>query len=99
MGNIIGEFREGIKYDLKGSFQNRTQLKKGESPNQVKANKVALKDNDWREHVKSITFKERPRPSQEVNGIESEVSVQDNASGVDLNLIGILERDARFLGQ
>ena len=56
MNNVFRfkEFSIGLRYDLKGSSQGRTELDKNTTIQEYSASKIktALKDNDWRKYVK-----------------------------------------------
>jgi hypothetical protein len=57
MNNVFKDFKVGVRFDLKGSVAGRTQLKKGEKPyDKGRDQKVALKDNDFREHFEKLEF-------------------------------------------
>lgn len=58
MDNLFKTFDVGIRFDLKGSFANRTRLKEGETMYTGRDITVAMKDNDFREHMKQIDIVE-----------------------------------------
>jgi hypothetical protein len=58
MDNLFKAFDVGIRFDLKGSFANRTRLKEEETMYGNRDITVAMKDNDFREHMKKIEIVE-----------------------------------------
>lgn len=60
MENLFKDFDAGIRFDLKGSFNNRTRLTEGQTiyGGPGRDIMVSLKDNDFRTHMKKITFVE-----------------------------------------
>ena len=52
MNNIFVDFKVGLRWDLKGSTNNRDVLKKDMKPEDL--GPVAMKDNDFRNHMGSI---------------------------------------------
>ena len=46
----------GLTFDLKGSTVGRRRLEKGQSIDEVKDQKIALKDLDFMDHIKEITI-------------------------------------------
>jgi hypothetical protein len=70
MDNLFKVFEAGIRFDLKGSFRNRTRLTGDQTIYTGRDINVSLKDNDFRTHMKSLTFvecfKPESRPLHEV---------------------------------
>jgi hypothetical protein len=62
MDNLFKHFDVGIRFDLKGSFKSRTRLTEGQTMYTGRDITVSLKDNDFREHMKKITFVEALKP-------------------------------------
>jgi len=62
MDNLFKAFDVGIRFDLKGSFNQRTRLQEGQTMYTGRDITVAMKDNDFREHMKQITFVECLKP-------------------------------------
>lgn len=60
MNNVFKDFDVGVRFDLKGSQHGREELAPGQGIEDHIINnvKTALKDNDWREHVKQVTLDE-----------------------------------------
>jgi len=58
MDNLFKHFDVGIRFDLKGSSKSRTRLEEGQTMYEGRDITVSLKDNDFREHMKKITFVE-----------------------------------------
>lgn len=62
MDNLFKHFDVGIRFDLKGSFKSRTRLTEGQTMYGNRDITVSLKDNDFRAHMKQITFVEALKP-------------------------------------
>lgn len=62
MNNVFIDYDVGLRFDLKGSVHGRTAIIDGQNLNQLtpKQRKTALKDNDFRTHIKEINLDERP---------------------------------------
>lgn len=62
MNNVFTDFAVGIKFDLKGSSHNRNGMRPGQKIEDLteKQLKTALKDNDFRTHIKTIKLDEKP---------------------------------------
>ena len=58
MENLFKNVRVDLFFDLKGSTQGRTRLKDNQKLEDFKDMKIALKDNDYIKHVKTLTFVE-----------------------------------------
>ena len=54
MNNIFVDFKVGLRFDLKGSVNNRTVLKGEMKPTDL--GPIAMKDNDFRIHMGSINL-------------------------------------------
>jgi 1-phosphatidylinositol-4-phosphate 5-kinase len=103
MGNIIGDFKTSIKYDLKGSTTGRTALKPGETP-ETYGEKAPLKCNDFRTHQKQIVFRSEQEHLKEQNDHLTESSIiqtddEDLEPQKMENLVDILCKDAQFLAE
>ena len=62
MDNLFKHFDVGVRFDLKGSFKSRTRLTEGQTVYEGRDITVSLKDNDFREHMKKLTFVEALKP-------------------------------------
>lgn len=62
MDNLYKNFDVGIRFDLKGSFKSRTRLTEGQTMYEGRDATVAMKDNDFRTHMKQLTFVECLKP-------------------------------------
>ena len=51
MENLFKAFDIGISFDLKGSSENRTRLKEGQTMYTGRDISVSMKDNDFRNHL------------------------------------------------
>ena len=60
MGNLFKDWTVGDRFDLKGSTQGRTYLKNGKFYEDLttRNKQTAMKDNDFREHVKQLEIVE-----------------------------------------
>ena len=60
MNNVFKDFDVGVRFDLKGSVHGRELLTNEQDIPYHIANdiKTALKDNDWRKHMRNITLDE-----------------------------------------
>ena len=89
MNNVFKyqDFSIGLRYDLKGSSQGRTELEDGQTLADHCAGKIktSLKDNDWRQHVGELRF------VREVT--------QEEAGIKDQHFNEIVKKDADFLEQ
>jgi hypothetical protein len=54
MNNIFVDFKVGLRFDLKGSTNNRTVLKGDMKPEDL--GPIAMKDNDFRKHMGEIVL-------------------------------------------
>lgn len=59
MDNLYKNFDVGIRFDLKGSHKSRTRLTEGQTMYSGRDITVAMKDNDFRTHMKQINFVEQ----------------------------------------
>mmetsp|Transcript_90396 Transcript_90396/g.124829 ORF Transcript_90396/g.124829 Transcript_90396/m.124829 type:complete len:122 (+) Transcript_90396:53-418(+) len=60
MSNLFKDYKVGLKFDLKGSYQGRQCLRSGQSLfDENVSHKIAYKDNDFRKDIKKICFTER----------------------------------------
>ena len=63
MDNLFKSFDVGNRFDMKGSFLNRSRLKGGKLMSDPGRDlNVALKDNDYRYFMKKLTFHEGLKP-------------------------------------
>lgn len=62
MNNVFTDFATGVKFDLKGSVTGRTALRDDQNLSTLSAKqlKTALKDNDFRKHLKVVKLDELP---------------------------------------
>lgn len=62
MDNLFKSFEVGIRFDLKGSDIGRTRLKRGQTMYGGRDITVAMKDNDFRLHMRKLDFTECLKP-------------------------------------
>lgn len=63
MDNLFKNFEAGIRFDLKGSFVNRTRLTSDQTIYTGRDINVSLKDNDFRTHMKNLNFVQSFKPN------------------------------------
>ncbi len=97
MDNLFKVFDAGIRFDLKGSFINRTRLTGDQTIYTGRDINVSLKDNDFRAHMQTIKFVECFKPNMpplhEI--LESDVEFLTRNNLIDYSfLLGELKQTA-----
>ena len=91
MNNVFKfkDFEIGIRFDLKGSSEGRSVLSEGRrmADHCLEGMKTALKCNDWRKHINTVTFAEASNNRKFIDVVESDGRFLKDCGVMDYSLL------------
>ena len=78
MNNIFVDFKVGLRFDLKGSTNNRTVLKGDMKPEDL--GPIAMKDNDFKKYYKNLNLIDNQDEIIDFTGSKMKIAMQTSIS-------------------
>ena len=91
MNNVFKfkDFEIGVRFDLKGSSEGRDVIKDGRTiaDHCIEGMKTALKCNDWRKHIDTVTLAESANKRKFIDVVESDGRFLKDCMVMDYSLL------------